>query len=89
MVFDDSLSAVDSDTDHQIRMALKNNLGDSTVIIISHRITTLMLSDNIMVLENGEITALGTHEELIQKEGLYKSIYEIQMNTEEGGDENA
>ena len=89
MVFDDSLSAVDSDTDHQIRMALKNNLGDSTVIIISHRITTLMLSDNIMVLENGEITALGTHEELIQKEGLYKSIYEIQMNPEEGGDENA
>lgn len=89
MIFDDSLSAVDSDTDHKIRMALKNNLGDSTVIIISHRITTLMLSDNIMVLENGEITALGTHEELIQKEGLYKSIYEIQMNPEEGGDENA
>ena len=60
MVFDDSLSAVDAKTDYQIRLALKKERGDSTLILISHRITTLMGADQIMVLNHGKIEELGT-----------------------------
>lgn len=80
MVFDDSLSAVDAKTDYQIRLALKKERGDSTLILISHRITTLMGADQIMVVNHGKIEELGTHEELIEREGIYRKIYEIQMN---------
>ena len=80
MVFDDSLSAVDAKTDYQIRLALKKERGDSTLILISHRITTLIGADQIMVLNHGKIEELGTHEELIEREGIYRKIYEIQMS---------
>nr|WP_319487311.1 ABC transporter ATP-binding protein [uncultured Caproiciproducens sp.] len=83
MVFDDSLSAVDSETDAQIRAALRENLGKSTVILISHRITTLMQADRILVLDDGKIAEFGTHEELIHQDGIYKSIYDIQMNSDD------
>lgn len=83
MVFDDSLSAVDSETDAQIRAALKENLGKSTVILISHRITTLMQADRILVLDDGAVAELGTHEELIRQDGIYKSIYDIQMSSDD------
>ena len=85
MVFDDSLSAVDAETDAMIREQLKDRMKDATVILISHRITTLMSADIIMVLEDGRIAQMGTHEQLLKEEGIYKRIYEIQMLTE-GGD---
>jgi ATP-binding cassette subfamily B protein len=78
MVFDDSLSAVDAETDEKIRHALRQYMGHATVIMISHRISTLMEADNIIVLEHGEIVQQGTHQELIGQEGLYQEIYEIQ-----------
>ncbi|MCI8465568.1 MAG: ABC transporter ATP-binding protein [Lachnospiraceae bacterium] len=80
MVFDDSLSAVDSQTDYQIRRALKERVKEATVILISHRITTLMGADQIIVLNQGKIEEMGTHTELIQREGIYRQIYEIQMS---------
>lgn len=80
MVFDDSLSAVDSETDSKIRAALKEGKKQSTVILISHRITTLMQADKIMILDKGRIVDIGTHEELIGREGIYKNIYDLQMN---------
>ncbi len=80
MVFDDSLSAVDSETDAKIRSALKKRKKDSTVILISHRITTLMQADTILVLDKGRVSEIGTHEELINRDGIYKSIYNVQMN---------
>ena len=79
MVFDDSLSAVDAETDAKIRAALKKQMGKATVILISHRITTLMQADQILVLDNGKIAEMGTHEELVRRGGIYKSIYDIQM----------
>ncbi len=79
MVFDDSLSAVDSETDSRIRKALKERMKGSTVILISHRITTLMGADQILVLNQGRAEELGTHEQLIEKQGIYRQIYEIQM----------
>ena len=78
-IFDDSLSAVDAKTDAQIRKAIKENTGDSTVILISHRITTLMQADNILVMENGKIAQMGNHEQLITEDGIYKQIYDIQL----------
>lgn len=78
MVFDDSLSAVDTETDSKIRHALSENLGGSTVILISHRITTLMQAEKIVVLDKGRVAEEGTHSELISKGGLCKQIYEIQ-----------
>ena len=83
MVFDDSLSAVDSDTDAKIRFSLKKNKGNSTIILISHRITTLMESDTILVLDKGEVSDIGTHEELINRDGIYKDIFNVQMNLSE------
>lgn len=82
MVFDDSLSAVDTQTDHEIRQALKEYRKTSTVILISHRITTLMGADRILVLNGGRVEETGTHEELIQRDGIYRQIYEIQMERE-------
>ncbi|MBQ9536127.1 MAG: ABC transporter ATP-binding protein [Clostridia bacterium] len=79
MIFDDSMSAVDLETDAQIREALRRDSGDSTVIIISHRINTLMQADNILVLnDDGSVEQVGTHSELIKREGLYRRIYEMQ-----------
>jgi len=78
LVFDDSLSAVDTVTDIQIRRALKKEWKDSTVFIITHRITTASEADRIIVIEDGQIIESGTHESLIQEEGSYKRIWEIQ-----------
>ena len=83
MVFDDSLSAVDAETDLKIRTQLKNNLGKSTVVLISHRVTTLMSADCILVLDKGEVKQIGTHEELMAQDGIYRSIFEMQMSTNE------
>lgn len=83
MIFDDSLSAVDSQTDSRIRKALIENCKDATVILISHRVTTLMSADNIMVLNQGKIEEMGTHQELIEKQGIYRQIYEIQMSQDD------
>lgn len=83
VIFDDSLSAVDTSTDLAIRKALgvkKNNL---TSIIITHRITTAKEADKIIVLEDGVVSNIGTHEELSKKEGLYKQLWDIQGSLEE------
>ena len=83
MVFDDSLSAVDAETDAQIRAALKKNEGTGTVILISHRINTLMQADRILVLEDGRVADQGTHEELVSRPGIYREIYDIQMSSDD------
>ncbi len=78
MIFDDSLSAVDTKTDLNIRNALKSRDKLLTSIIITHRITTAKEADKIIVLENGSVSAIGTHEVLSKTEGLYKSLWDIQ-----------
>jgi ATP-binding cassette subfamily B protein len=78
MIFDDSLSAVDTDTDAKIRAALKKRVKDAAVIIISHRISTLMHADNILVLKDGTVEELGPHAQLLQKDGSYRRIFELQ-----------
>lgn len=83
LIFDDSLSAVDTETDAAIRKALRERKRDVTTFIISHRITTLSEADLILVMEEGRITQMGRHEELIEEPGLYRRIWEIQQPKED------
>jgi ABC-type multidrug transport system fused ATPase/permease subunit len=78
LVFDDSLSAVDTETDMNIRAALKKRQEQSTTLIITHRVATAKDADKIVVLDQGKIAEVGTHEQLIKQSGLYKRIFEIQ-----------
>ncbi len=89
LIFDDSLSAVDTETDSQIRTLLKERQKDTTTFIISQRITTLMDADRIFVIEDGCITDSGTHNELINREGLYSRVWKIQTMLEEDFEEEA
>jgi ATP-binding cassette subfamily B protein len=83
LIFDDSLSAVDTETDAEIRAALKEKAAGVTTFIISQRIATLMEADRIFVLENGRLADAGTHGELITRDGLYTRIWRIQNMLEE------
>ncbi len=87
LIFDDSLSAVDTETDRAIRLALKDARSEldkaATTFIISHRLTTLSEADVIIVLQNGKVSQLGSHEELVKQDGLYRRIYQIQAALEE------
>ena len=84
MIFDDSLSAVDTETDAKIRAALEKKFGTATVILISHRITTLSRADQVLVLDHGKMAQLGSPEELKKQPGLYQQIDRIQsMGAEE------
>ena len=78
IILDDSMSAVDTETDAAIRDALHARRDGCTTFIISHRITTLSRADKILVLEGGRLVQMGTHEELIKQDGLYKRIADIQ-----------
>ena len=77
LVFDDSLSAVDTETDMMIRSALKTKDSKSTTLIITHRITTAKEADLIIVLENGTVSDIGTHQTLKDKPGLYQKLWHI------------
>ncbi len=83
IIFDDSLSALDTKTDLMIRSALKNKDKKQTMIIITHRTTTAKEADKIIVLDNGTISQIGTHEELVKLDGLYKDLWGIQGELEE------
>lgn len=85
LILDDSTSAVDTATEASIREAFRNELKDSTKIIIAQRITSVMESDKIIVMNEGEITGIGTHDELLRNNREYREIYESQM----GGKEEA
>ena len=83
MIFDDSLSAVDTETDAKIRRAISQRFGKASVILISHRITTLSAADKIIVLDRGRIVEEGTHEQLKTAGGIYQKIYETQSGSRE------
>ena len=78
MIFDDSLSAVDTETDAKIRAELEKRFGSATIILISHRITTLSKADQVLVMDRGRVAQLGTPAELSAQPGLYQQIEQIQ-----------
>lgn len=85
LIFDDSLSAVDTETDQAIRKSLKDRKNKSTNIIISHRISSAWDADLIIVLDKGRLVQSGSHSSLLKEEGLYKRLYEIQNLNDLGG----
>lgn len=84
LVLDDALSAVDTHTEADILEALARRRGRHTTILIAHRLSTLRQADRILVIERGRITQEGTHEELIDREGLYRRIWRIQGSHRDG-----
>ncbi len=86
IIFDDSTSAVDTRTDAQIREALRKHAPETTKIIIAQRIASVQDADKIIVLDEGRIVGVGTHEQLMKEGGIYKEVYESQVK---GGDDNA
>ena len=89
LILDDALSAVDTDTEREILIHLKENRRGRTTLIIAHRISTIQDADHILVLDEGRVAEYGTHEELLAMNGLYRSIYDKQQLEkqlhEEGG----
>ena len=67
----------------RLELVLKDNISESTVILISHRITTLMAADHIIVLDKGRVVEEGTHEQLLEKQGIYRRIYDMQSQQSE------
>lgn len=80
LIMDDSTGAVDTATESRIRTALRRNMGDMTCVVIAQRISSVIHADKIVILENGEIAGIGTHEELIKNNDTYKDIYYSQQN---------
>jgi ATP-binding cassette subfamily B protein len=85
IIFDDSTSAVDTKTDAQIRAALKKHAPQTTKIIIAQRIASVQDADKIIVLDDGVISGIGTHEQLLADNEIYKEVYYSQVK---GGDDN-
>ncbi len=83
LIFDDSTSSVDSETEFEIQKAMRNLMQGKTAFIIAHRITSIQDCDRIIVLDKGNIIEEGTHDELIGHDGFYKKIYDIQISIEE------
>ena len=84
LILDDSTSAVDTKTDKLIRKALKEDLPSMTKIVIAQRISSIEEADQIIVLDNGEINAIGTHKELLKSNEIYREVYQSQ--TQKGGE---
>ena len=82
LILDDSLSAVDAETDRRIQGALRQRRGCTTTFIISHRLSTLARADLVLVLQHGHLVQQGTHSQLIREPGLYQRIYQIQNQLE-------
>ena len=85
LILDDSTSAVDSTTEGKIRSSFRENLKGTTVIIIAQRISSVQYADKIVVLDEGTVAGVGTHDELMETNQIYKEIYDSQQ---EGGDGN-
>jgi ATP-binding cassette, subfamily B, multidrug efflux pump len=83
LILDDSLSAVDTKTENAILNNLQRIMENRTTIIISHRVSSAKLADHILVLDDGEVVQHGTHADLLAQEGLYKTLYEKQLQTED------
>ena len=82
LILDEATSSVDSESEEMIQYAMNKLTANRTSIIIAHRLATIKQADAIIVMDNGEIAEQGSHQELIDLNGIYKKLYEIQFNEE-------
>ena len=83
LILDDSTSSVDTETEHLIQQALAEVMKDRTTFVIAQRLKTVQSADQILVLQNGQVVERGRHEELIEQEGLYREIYDLELRDQE------
>lgn len=82
-ILDDSTSSVDTETEFEIQKALRKQMKGKTTFVIAHRITSIQDCDRIIIMDKGKIVDMGTHDELIAREGFYKKIFDIQVSVED------
>ncbi|RLB13572.1 MAG: ABC transporter ATP-binding protein, partial [Deltaproteobacteria bacterium] len=83
LVLDEATSSVDSHTEHLIQQALERLISGRTSLIIAHRLSTIRHTDRIIVIHHGQIVETGTHEELLQRKGIYYDLYQLQYKDQE------
>jgi subfamily B ATP-binding cassette protein MsbA len=79
LILDEATSALDSESESLVQSALQNLMTGRTVVVIAHRLSTVRRADRIVVLENGSIADIGAHEDLMQRFGTYRRLYELQF----------
>jgi len=83
LILDEATSALDTESERLVQKALGNLMQNKTSIVIAHRLSTIRKADKIVVMERGRIIQTGTHEELLEKGGTYKRLYELQFAEED------
>ena len=79
MILDEATSSLDTESEHLVQTAIDNLMADRTVLVIAHRLTTVENADSILVMDSGQIVASGTHQELLNQEGIYTRLYNKQF----------
>jgi len=85
LILDEATSALDSESERLIQIALTNVMKDRTTLVIAHRLSTIRNADRIFVVDRGQIVEIGTHEELLKTDGIYKKLYDLQFPEEKEG----
>lgn len=83
LIFDEATASLDSISEQLIQNAIEEALGDRSSIMIAHRLSTILMADEIIVIKEGKIVERGTHEELLQNDGVYRELYDTQLNVKE------
>ena len=81
LILDEATALIDTDTERKLQIALEKLTKGRTTIVIAHRLSTIRNADQIVVLEKGELAEMGTHEELLQNQGLYYNLYQLQSSS--------